>query len=333
MKNEPNHLRSKLLIVPALSFLLLLTSGYGWAQEKSSTDPAQQKSSYQQQDEQKKQQSNQDSQSAKQSDSKTASQPATGNNQPMDRNQAKQEKTTERTEITAVILPGQKPDDNLVNYRTFVGREVRSAGGKDIGEVDNVVVSEDGSQIRAVLDVGGFLGIGDKKVLVSMDELQFDPTADYVVYQGTEKELESHMAYKEPDENTWTDRGYAGRSYGRSYRSGYDRGYYGGSRGRGYGPGYAFSDMDRRHHTQDRWTSPGYDRYDDDRYGRGFSSDQQHYGRGYYEDRQGERYPYRGGNYDRENDGRYRQWDPSSDNPYGPPSMGRYDNYNDRRSD
>lgn len=41
----------------------------------------------------------------------------------------------------------------------------------DVGEISDLVIEEDG-QVKAVLtDIGGFLGIGEKTIAVSMDEL------------------------------------------------------------------------------------------------------------------------------------------------------------------
>ncbi|MFZ0724437.1 MAG: PRC-barrel domain-containing protein [Desulfobacterales bacterium] len=240
-------------------------------------------------------------------------------NMTSEQNQAGTEQSGQGAEFTAIIIPGGQYDENMANYRGLVGRNVRGARGDDIGEVDNVVVSQDGSQVSAVLDVGGFLGIGDKKVLVSLDELQFDPTTDYVVYPGTEQDLESHAQYQEPDERNWGERrGYAGRSYDRPYNRGYHRGYdmYS-DRGYDYGPRY----YDRRAYMNDgRWYGAGRGYYGMQNQGRQdqlFPTDSNRYARGYYEDRQGERYPYRGGSYNRDSGDRDRQWDSWGDDRSG----------------
>lgn len=205
---------------------------------------------------------------------------------------------------------------NVRNYRPFVGREVRSERGDAIGEIDNVVVSEDGQQIKAVLAVGGFLGLGEKRVLISLDELRFDPKTDYVIYRGTEQDLETRAEYEVPEER----RQYAGRPYSPYLRGpGYERGY----ARQGYPP-YVYED--RRYRGEGRWDDSRPERSGrqyDDRYGRGYPYDEEGYGRGYYGEPRFGRYPYREEGYGREPQSRY--WE----RPYMEDRYGR--KYDDQR--
>jgi sporulation protein YlmC with PRC-barrel domain len=50
--------------------------------------------------------------------------------------------------------------------------DVYGADGKEIGEIEDVVLNMDGSVAAVVLEVGGFLGIGEKDVLVEWDALE-----------------------------------------------------------------------------------------------------------------------------------------------------------------
>jgi len=54
----------------------------------------------------------------------------------------------------------------------IVGKTVVSQQGEEIGEIDDVVMDEASQQQLAVVDVGGFLGVGEKTVAVSFDQLQ-----------------------------------------------------------------------------------------------------------------------------------------------------------------
>ena len=72
---------------------------------------------------------------------------------------------------------------------------------ESVANVDDVVFSHDG-QIRGVLvDVGGFLGIGARTVMVSMDALNFVREHDgddvYVVFTSTREELENAPEYQD----------------------------------------------------------------------------------------------------------------------------------------
>ena len=59
-----------------------------------------------------------------------------------------------------------------------IGTNVVNNAGDAIGEIDDVLVSSDGKQPFAVLSVGGFLGMGERLVVVPYEQLQFgDKTA------------------------------------------------------------------------------------------------------------------------------------------------------------
>jgi len=54
-----------------------------------------------------------------------------------------------------------------------IGKSVRSATGEDMGHIIDVIVSGDGKVRAAVIDFGGFLGVGSRKVAVDWHALQF----------------------------------------------------------------------------------------------------------------------------------------------------------------
>ena len=47
-----------------------------------------------------------------------------------------------------------------------------------IGDIDNLVIGDDGSIGAVIISVGGFLGIGEKHVAVEYNELQYVVAAD-----------------------------------------------------------------------------------------------------------------------------------------------------------
>ncbi|KZY31277.1 photosystem reaction center subunit H [Roseovarius sp. HI0049] len=67
----------------------------------------------------------------------------------------------------------------------------------DIGEIEDLVLSEDGQIIGIVAEVGGFLDIADKHVMISVEDLNLvavdDATYGYVTRQSEEQleEMES----------------------------------------------------------------------------------------------------------------------------------------------
>ena len=54
----------------------------------------------------------------------------------------------------------------------IVGKAVVNQQGEEIGQIDDVVVDTSSEMQLAVIDVGGFLGVGEKSVAVSFDQLQ-----------------------------------------------------------------------------------------------------------------------------------------------------------------
>jgi hypothetical protein len=56
-----------------------------------------------------------------------------------------------------------------------LGRKVVGPGGKDLGLVVDVIVAADGYPIAAIIDFGGFLGVGSRKIAVDWRLLRFAP--------------------------------------------------------------------------------------------------------------------------------------------------------------
>ena len=76
----------------------------------------------------------------------------------------------EATEITA---------DKLTGARVYGPKD------EDVGEINRIILNDKGQVDRVVLDVGGFLGIGERQIAVTMDELNIVKNAkgdDFRVY-------------------------------------------------------------------------------------------------------------------------------------------------------
>ncbi|SOH93183.1 PRC-barrel domain-containing protein [Monaibacterium marinum] len=95
-------------------------------------------------------------------------------------------------------------------YATETNDEITYAPGletewDDIGEINDVIVSRDGSIQGVVLGVGGFLGLGEKDVAVSMDDLRFvsdGPEADewFIVVTTNAEALEAAPSFEFQDD-------------------------------------------------------------------------------------------------------------------------------------
>lgn len=102
------------------------------------------------------------------------------------------------------------PEVKLEGYDTVVvtdlkveeltGAPVYDARNEWIGEVSDLIIDTDGQATDAIIDVGGFLGIGEKPVKVSFESLTLkraDGTDDIRIYiDATEDQLESMPDYE-----------------------------------------------------------------------------------------------------------------------------------------
>jgi hypothetical protein len=70
----------------------------------------------------------------------------------------------------------------------LVNAEVRNDRDEKIGEIDDMIVSADGTLSVAIVEVGGFLGLGVHRVAVPVRQLVLSPTAPKVVLPGATKQ-------------------------------------------------------------------------------------------------------------------------------------------------
>lgn len=88
--------------------------------------------------------------------------------------------------------PAVVVDDNQVE--NLLGRDVKSAAGEKLGQITDVIAGRAGDVRAAVIDFGGFLGVGSRKVAVAWDALKFSP--DSIVVDMTRDELRVTPEYR-----------------------------------------------------------------------------------------------------------------------------------------
>lgn len=76
------------------------------------------------------------------------------------------------------------------------GKAVYDASGQQVGTVAKVETAADGTE-QAILSVGGFLGIGEKKIAVSKSELQPNADGSGVTLSMTAEEIEAAPAHED----------------------------------------------------------------------------------------------------------------------------------------
>jgi putative membrane protein len=83
-----------------------------------------------------------------------------------------------------------------VSIEEVLGSSVVNADGEEVAEIEDIVVDQDQTHY-AILSVGGFLGIGDKKVAIPLDQLQLGEDETYLMSGETEEQLEAMPEYEE----------------------------------------------------------------------------------------------------------------------------------------
>jgi hypothetical protein len=80
----------------------------------------------------------------------------------------------------------------------LIGTDVVTANDEKLGDISDILFEKDGKAVAAVIDVGGFLGIGAKAVAVSFDSLTMAPTdsGNKIVVAMTKEELNTAPQFK-----------------------------------------------------------------------------------------------------------------------------------------
>jgi PRC-barrel domain len=81
-----------------------------------------------------------------------------------------------------------------------LGREVRSPTDEDMGRIVDVIVDRPGTVRAAVIDFGGFLGVGSRKIVVDWNALHFGRIAnksDSITLELTKEQVMAAPEYKE----------------------------------------------------------------------------------------------------------------------------------------
>src|SRR5262245_13394141 len=103
---------------------------------------------------------------------------------------ANQATETVRTEPEAPAVTEDGTPATVIDDREVegvLGKSVRSNADEDMGQIIDVIVRRDGHVRAAVIDFGGFLGVGSRKVAVDWSALSFPPSGmiDHVILNLT----------------------------------------------------------------------------------------------------------------------------------------------------
>jgi hypothetical protein len=86
-----------------------------------------------------------------------------------------------------------------LTVQAVLGRDVRSVADENMGRIVDVIVDRSGQVRAAVIDFGGFLGVGSRKIAVDWGILRFGPgeKPDRVVVDLTRAQVKAAPEYKD----------------------------------------------------------------------------------------------------------------------------------------
>ena len=82
----------------------------------------------------------------------------------------------------------------------ILGRDVRSAANEDMGRIVDAIVDREGNVRAAVIDFGGFLGVGSRKIVVDWNALHFgqvNKKEDSITLDLSKAQVAAAPEYKE----------------------------------------------------------------------------------------------------------------------------------------
>ena len=106
---------------------------------------------------------------------------------------------------TEVPVPPAQPAPSAVvldtrDAQAILGKSVRSVAGEDMGRLVDVVVDRNGQPRAAVIDFGGFLGVGSRKIAVDWTVLKFlrdDGKQNVITVELTKDQVKAAPEFKE----------------------------------------------------------------------------------------------------------------------------------------
>src|SRR5262245_23564163 len=79
--------------------------------------------------------------------------------------------------------------------RKLLGRNVNNASSETIGEIKSIHLDPNGKVDGIIVAVGGFLGVGEREVLLNWRDLQIDANGEVVHTNMTKDQLKAMSPY------------------------------------------------------------------------------------------------------------------------------------------
>lgn len=99
----------------------------------------------------------------------------------------------------------------------YIGQTVKGPSGKELGDINNLVMNSDGNVEAAVIGVGGFLGVGEKNVAIPFENItqKTDENGElFILVNLSKQQLETAPVFKSTEPGLMTKIEKSARKYG-----------------------------------------------------------------------------------------------------------------------
>jgi hypothetical protein len=110
---------------------------------------------------------------------------------------------TEQPAAASIQQEATEPSVTVLDSRqaqSILGKEVRSSANENMGRIVDVIADREGRVRAAVIDFGGFLGVGSRRIAVDWGALRFDLDGgkrDLVTLELTRDQVKAAPEYKD----------------------------------------------------------------------------------------------------------------------------------------
>jgi len=117
------------------------------------------------------------------------------------------------TSFSTAPNPSSNPNlssSHILSSSTISGDKVVSRQGEDLGDIKDLMIDVDNGRVAyAVLEFGGFLGMGSKLFAVPLSAMEIDTENHRFVFDQSKETLESAPGF---DKDDWPD--FSNRDWG-----------------------------------------------------------------------------------------------------------------------
>jgi sporulation protein YlmC with PRC-barrel domain len=116
---------------------------------------------------------------------------------PATTDQSAAQTTTTKAGAASLTVSGIDAN-NVMMASNMIGTTVYSNNNENVGDINDIIIGKDGRVQGVVIGVGGFLGLGEKDVLIPLDRVQFsrdNNNNQRMVIADSKQDLENAPAF------------------------------------------------------------------------------------------------------------------------------------------